>query len=120
MTRHDLNELVATKVMGWHRRKDFWATAEEWDTKVAPGNWSPMDSIDAAWGVVEKIGKRFVLRHPSHANLWQAGFECDSGIADVGWHFVKNNCCVFAGADTAPMAICLAALKAVGVEVPHE
>lgn len=64
-------------------------------------------SIAAAWEVVEKLG----------------GVSTGSGYCvdisyDGGWIVSIGNYCE-SNQDTAPMAICLAALKAKGVEVPE-
>lgn len=77
------------------------------------------EEIAAAWQVAEKLRKRaflFALWNKGHGFVacfssddpvyWLEGIE--SGPASVDT----------VQADTAPLAICLAALKAVGVEVP--
>lgn len=61
--------------------------------------------IAAAWDVVEKLkikGFDFVLH-------WKTAWECIFWFGRDKWF--ESNC------ETAPRAICLAALKAVGVEV---
>lgn len=72
----------------------------------APPRYS--SDIAAAWQVVEKMRERAtymaVERHP---NYWRAV------VYDGNWYFELSE-----HADAAPLAICLAALRTVGVEVP--
>ncbi len=67
-------------------------------------------SIGAAWEVVEKLNKKFHLRLISPFEPGEPYFAGFSPHGMTGWdgrpHFE-------AGADTAPLAICRAALKAV-------
>lgn len=84
-------------------------------------------SISDAWQVVEKLVKEGD-EHPVnlHKGLPAFGdhatpFEVYKNYAGYpGWtcYFHDYEVCVHA--DTAPLAICLAALKAVGVEVPND
>jgi len=62
-------------------------------------NLADARQIVAAWRVVEKLGT-IRLAHDAEGDLFQAGF-----ISDDRW--------VFSEAETAPLAICLAALKVV-------
>lgn len=102
-----LDALVAEKVMGWKSTGmlELSVTDEEpWLDENQCEKWcTPKYSTDiaAAWKVVEKFSSRFSMSRDA-----------------LGWHanmtpFVGGDCI----ADTAPHAICLAALKAVGVEV---
>ena len=80
-------------------KKDVWGPCYKYSTDIA-----------AAWEVVEKFNDSFVdIRH------WHP--EQDSG-----WHCMiqTDDTCFEHPADTAPMAICLAALKAKGIEVGDE
>ena len=118
MTR-ELDALVAEKVMGWKLIENwgsdgpveegwvgFWD--DEWCRWIETPNlevktWNPSapDGIADAWMVVEK------MMHVSIENLgskWKVEFSADTH--GLYW----------ATADTAPEAICLAALKAVGYE----
>ena len=68
--------------------------------------------ISAAWEVVEKVTPthpNFVLVYwvDSKAAYWQAGFDCEF---EESWTYEATS-------ETAPHAICLAALRAVGVEI---
>lgn len=114
----ELNALVAQKVFGLVR-----CTAEshhengsaQWDCFSRPESpdqggelrlYSPL--IEEAWPVVERMiqEKRFFqLAYFKSVDQWRAEFRrADADVLDV-W------------ADTAPAAICLAALKAVSVVV---
>lgn len=121
----ELDAVVAEKVMGWKRvvvPKDYdglnagvtllspTATAIEWAPKGAYQLWHfcPLYSTDiaAAWRVVEKLIEPTIERHGSR---WSVTCLREAP-QDTRWIEVD--------ADTAPLAICLAALKAVDVEVP--
>lgn len=115
----ELDALVAEKVMGWHIVTDFdlrppekhWNNAKGYVCLVA-GNklndgremkgFSPSTDIADAWKVVEKMRERGLDVYLRFVSTWTAEFDSVSG--DVNG---------FADADTAPLAICLAALKAV-------
>ena len=64
--------------------------------------------IAAAWGVVEKLGMA-TIENASRTGPWNVGFVWHSSNGNPYW--------VHAEAPTCSLAICLAALKAVGVEV---
>ena len=145
----DLDAQVAEKVMGWQRmswkayhdleraagriREDWederptltysWhdqsgAMTEQAEDMDEENGWHPSEDIAAAWEVVEKLhaqgmrgmalhteddGWRFTIQHPTKGSCGHDHWENNEGIAD-----------------TAPLAICLAALKAVGCELPQE
>lgn len=126
----ELDALIAEKVMGWERgenwlippvgtpmRDNNWAA--EWDEKGRP-HWLPRYSqdIEAAWQVVEKLRKDWEYLFINAGNGW--GVECRTEHVDISpsndityqWTESTGNI----HGDTAPLAICLAALKAVGVE----
>jgi len=112
----ELDALVAEKVMGWCVGSDgeevFYDDKRGWVCKphckpiISQGIVAYYStSISAAWEVVEKLavsGKcSFAIeRFRNKPYSWQVEF----GLG-VGWTVY---------ADTAPLAICLAALKAVG------
>ena len=99
----ELDALVAEKVMGWTNvRFICHGLSLRGEVDGEPSEKVPFYSvdIDAAWDVVEKIGTSFTLER---YNRWYVEFGDRYSAA----------------ADTAPHAICLAALKAVGVEVPE-
>lgn len=120
MTAGDaLDVLVAEKVMGWSKGKywggsgatDRWfdggkelgsdhATPEghgDGDYYSPDESWSPSTDIRAAWEVVEKL-PGFGMTH----------------MRDGSWHVAFGGGAFPASADTAPLAICRAALAAIG------
>lgn len=120
----EMDALVAEKVMGW-RKEDkamlhgiiqvaFVDTATDYARPIACGcaeDFQPSTDIRDAWQVVEKLD-----------NL---GFTTEIDKREAGWAVVfidyrKNPIGLKednAIADTAPLAICLAAFKACGVEM---
>lgn len=115
----ELDVLVAEKVMGW-RAHTIWGT----DYEVGSGEpvrricYAPYYSTDiaAAWDVVQKMreDRRKVLVH------WENGQT--SAYNEEFWEVeisgpLRLDAAFRAHADTAPHAICIAALRAVGVEV---
>ena len=99
----ELDALVAEKVMGHDMEKDFCTTCYDSPTCDRP---IPRYSIliQDAWPVVEKMADR---RHPfelvkTPISYWVCRFYGEI-IRDIYKGY----------ADTAPLAICLAALKAV-------
>lgn len=110
----ELDALVAEKVMG-----DYIS-----DREGEPGSWRGPDftplpqystDISAAWEVVEKI-----INHSDYV-CWELSSEWKGDGAKSDYPFYARFCLgngdKTAGADTAPHAICIAALKVVGVEV---
>ena len=121
MTTEELRALdveIHTKVMGekcyWDACTEEWCQEQEWFTdmdgtpfKVAVPEYS--DNMQSAWELVEKLalrGHRLVLEDyrgmSSAPGNWSALFDYPNGH-DGGQHV----------ADTAPLAICRAALKAI-------
>jgi len=111
----ELDALVAEKVMGWKKVK--WLGDYDWRDKdgeqpYTVRAWNPSTDIAAAWQVVEKIQERqgrdrFIIYLSSYwgTNSWV--YKCEFIMETV-------NKSVDGFADTAPLAICLAALRAVG------
>ncbi len=111
---YDIDRLVAEKVMGW-RTEETSATGDG-DCRVLQvypnGKWRgssfvPSRYIAHAWEVVEKMPPTRGPRADSFAIMrtgegWTAGYHDGESF--------DNDC---ASADTAPLAICRAALKAV-------
>ena len=129
MTNREIDLLVAKKVTGCYVRKQHW---EDLYALHVPGviikadylsredAWTgvPHYSTDiaAAWEVVQHLKDRDGSPH----YLWLS-YQGDSILTKTN---SSHWLCAFsspekfrAEADTAPMAICLAALKAVGVEI---
>ena len=103
----ELDALIAEKVMGWKVNYDNWTVAKPhfskpdtfWCVSLKAGDWAaftPSTQIADAWLVVEKlIGQYEFMVQAIDGERWIAVFFHE------------------AEADTAPLAICLAALKAV-------
>lgn len=112
----ELDALIAHSVMGW-RVIPYVSTSEKGPAIVSssldehdmyrkwPGDtfWSPSRDIAVAWEVVEKLKSNGLgIRIHYSYDQWHVDFEHEDS-----WDFDK-------GQDTAPYAISLAALKAVG------
>jgi hypothetical protein len=109
-----IDKLIATEVMGWRLcHYGFWET--EFGELDSESEWSPSEDIADAWKVVEKL---------------QVDWNVNVGTAnpyskrkDVARKIDKYYCEVYGEkeyvvyAETSPMAICIAALKAYGIEV---
>ena len=109
----ELDALVAEKVMGW-RMDDNKHLNLAWDPKRSPNDGLrciPDYSTDiaAAWEVVEKLDTLALSRGDiADISVWVAQFVTEGPGYPVN---------IQAIAKTPTHAICLAALKAVGVEV---
>lgn len=103
----ELDALIAEKVMGWKLFVDNKREVCAWDTGTSPGgfiderNFKPSRDIAAAWQVVEKLDNRFIL---------------DRTLGQYRVRFTAQDSFEVT-AESAPHAICLAALKAVGVKL---
>jgi hypothetical protein len=109
----EIDLLVAERVMGWERREHtgLWTHNPTRQWSVAP-SFVPhySTSIKAGWQVVEALG---LLVSPTLVGGWGAGvFKGRQGMAvpDGGMRYCEPG--TWAEADTAPLAICLAALAA--------
>jgi len=104
-----LDALVEIDVFGLYMDPDEEMRAREFSTDIA-----------AAWQVVEQLSGRFWCRITSpfdEALRWSAGF---TPLSCTGWNGRPD---FEAGADTAPRAICIAALLAASgtdLEQPEE
>jgi Phage ABA sandwich domain len=111
MNLREIDRLVAEKVMGWKIKKvieDGCYLYDEWDTGdkgIPVEKFRPTLNITDAWQVVEKLtyGKTDLETY----------FELQLFYIHYYAKFGKHE----AKAETATLAICLAALKAVGVEM---
>lgn len=74
---------------------------------LSAGSWSPSTNIAHAWEVVEKS-------HPNAWFLWWDDGHAEWACFLDGARSVLEGCRIKAWADTAPLAICRAALRAVG------
>lgn len=120
MNLREIDRLVATKVMGWKIYADsagykFWSINENDISRIicSVTSFEPTKDIADAWQVVEKLRERKIF------SLYDAWDEDDNKIFcavfeyNDTYHVVEYK----EYAETAPLAICLAALKSVGVEV---
>lgn len=122
MTPREIDALVAEHVFGWQR----WDTFHDKGQTRPVTMWfrpdykypieAPQFSTDllAAWQVVEKMNEAgwwiTELRQKVVGYKWGVEFVKDGEWMNIDGHQL-------AGADTAQMAICLAALRAKGIEV---
>jgi len=124
MTDRELDALVAEKVMGWklkHVNDPVMAVifanwVDENDVGIiTPDEWKPSTDISAAWQVVEKMHALLFSRRREFLRYLQEAVTSDEMVTkgqyiawpDVFWFIT-------------PRAICLAALKAMGVDVERE
>jgi len=120
----ELDALVAEKVMGWRKRYPndpqlvwYWADATGLFER-AKQTWRPSTSIAAAWDVVERmrqLGWTVSLlnrnRKEDQTEFWYCDFRPHTAIVPQDSLWVDH-------IPTAPYAICLAALRVVGADVP--
>ena len=108
MTKEQINREVAKKVMGWTWLGGAYFDAYKEHSGYG-GEWNPAERIDHAWMVVENLienGKMIIggLHFDEAYGRWCFRYRAFGELLhpEAGpW------------ADTAPMAICLAALEAV-------
>jgi hypothetical protein len=100
----ELDALVAVEVMGWHNDHEvpYYDWVQESNEVIhISKRWSPSSDIGAAWEVVEKMIAN---------GWWNTDIGFGSGIVVS---FDDGSTTHQAKADTAPLAICRAALLAV-------
>lgn len=113
-----IDALVAEHVMGKKPLTYRWGGgvqgAESWETSAE--HYST--SIKAAWEVVEKMreSRMLIWIQISPGGNYRAEVHQFTHLQDVGFY---ERIALEEVAATAPQAICLAALKAKGVEVPE-
>ncbi len=106
-----MNEAVA-RAIGW----EHWQTINGKNGyPVATGTmhdeWQPSTNIAHAWEAAEKLHIGVL---PIGDGLWRAGFSDPKSFVNWWEAAEYGPCATIAEADTAPLAICRAALKAVG------
>ena len=105
----ELDAEVAEKVFGWKLLNEAWGPYRWQGDKGRNALPAFSTSIEDAWRVVDNMSRRnFYFDIDNHykyhaQGYWEAAF---GGLSDAAHHIGI--------ADTAPMAICLAAIKAVG------
>jgi hypothetical protein len=111
--KREMIETLATQVMGWRDENPESSVPCWWDEanrrSRIKADWMPIDRIADAWMLVEAIGDVTIdgsfaagARHPG-VHTWV--FCCE--FIDSAGHVSEGV------GDTAPLAICRAALKAV-------
>lgn len=122
----ELDVLVAEKVFKWHNIQSLAMLMDDglmgWDMCGNYPDSPPYEashriprystSIAAAWEVMEKLAKDGLVLSLERGDKWRSAFR-----KNLPSYFEQMEYVV---ADTAPLAICLAALKAVSYEPPQE
>ena len=104
----ELDQLVAEKVMGWNRFIYpflFWTDADRVMRDQIPVYST---NISAAWEIVKKLASGNWTMHLE----WKGADRNYANTAEVGFSSLKEPYLAHSTADTAPLAICRAALKA--------
>lgn len=116
MTNEEVNKLVAEKVMKWDvnfmsardpggAKRLHWRDDEN-STMYLPSQWCPSENMEQAWEVVEKMREEGIVFDYNNRST--------PGVATFGYG-QEGEC--FVGAEEAPRAISLAALKFIGIKV---
>lgn len=109
-----LDRLVSKKVMGWTVRESEPDDYERYSSGWAVSRWNPSTCIKAAWEVVEHLRKqRLYLIINDTMGQYRARFFDSHWMIDDWVRAPDIRMTVWAA--TAPLAICIAALKAFGV-----
>lgn len=116
MNLREIDHLIATKVMGWEPEEiegsaylsGYVLYKREEPPHIPDYQFKPSTNIADAWQVVEKLKIAVIPQAGGAPKNMQYLAEIDD--RPFGKHYE-------AFAETAPLAICLAALKSVGVEV---
>jgi hypothetical protein len=124
----EMDALVAEKVMGWTKKWNNFSGANDW-MGYGTGtrndrNWKPSEDISAAWEVVERIKTKDAFQYVGDLHIVWGGFG--ENLTPKGPHgqmIYPNALCWLVSietetntyrvtANTAPEAICKAALLA--------
>lgn len=112
LTKREIDRLVAERVMGWTNLHvvgtRFGTTPEGKSHRMVP---QYSTDISAAWEVVEKLRQSGYQGRIDWARP-ELGYECAFWSSPI-----LPNEMQFPRAETAPLAICLAALMVMGVSV---
>ncbi|MCU5039326.1 hypothetical protein FC686_04420 [Bacillus cereus] len=106
MGNKEINNLIAEKVMGWNLREmeNVSAWVDENDNWTLKQMWNPSNDIQDAWEVVEKLNCDVKVTKTDLKPKYQVHVFVPGDVKMVF-------------AETAPMAICKGALKAVGIQL---
>jgi hypothetical protein len=109
MTNEEKREItlaLATRVMGWTDENPESSVPCWWDAANRRSRikteWNPLESLADAWMVVEAMGE----------SLWECAIHVGHGGMKVYAGFVRGDVESGGYYDTAPEAICRAALEA--------
>jgi hypothetical protein len=122
-----LDRLIATQVMGWTWDADTnWPDGRDWATQMSDDaqHWSPSTDIAHAWEVVERMRKSRhlgleLMPKTTPIGSWSVSWADLGGVSEDDYEmFCVDHRQVYRTAPTAMLAICLAALAAVGADSP--
>lgn len=105
----EINRRMAVDIMGWQQwdKYNYWMVQYNGGWTPTPyllKNWNPVEKIEHAWQVAERLQARYGCVEVTLGGEWaKASSEAGECVAD-----------------TAPLAICLAALKAYGIDAMCE
>jgi hypothetical protein len=112
-----IDSLVAEKVMGWHNffnprngKETWWVQVEGGTYQHVKENFNPSTNISDAWQVVEKLRNEHELEVIIETRECQTEVKAKGRLG--GW--ISD---LYGIAETAPLAICLASLKAKGIDI---
>lgn len=113
LSLRELDNLVAEKVMVWKKDEE---QKQRWITQnglLHESYWRPTYSINDAWQVIDALEKR---------DIWVSLYR-GNHRSEATFYKYKNERYVYPPTrvihESAPIAICLAALKIIGVEVEN-
>ena len=120
MNNNDIDRQIAEKVMGWYQTiSGTWHPSNYWVQ-----DFTPSTNIAHAWQVVEKLVKEgaapaLINDDNGHWALAMDGMQeiPSDELVDMWTSFLVTK---DLWADTAPLAICKAALEAIESETPPE
>jgi len=131
MNNQDIDELIATRIMGWEKRQayfhpsnpKYWFDGDSSERQIIANAWRPSTNIAQAWEVVEKMIEKGFYINIGTDDLNQ--FFCalvygETSIEEDGIQKILKEKVFSAEEKTAPLAICLAALKAVEGSITNE
>lgn len=109
MTDDELNELSATKVMGWEPvQRDGYVSYYNADgTFIKDYAWNPTNDMNDAMELVNAFGNALALQGPGSTDMNENYRDFKTWTADLAF-----KCNTEATADTAPRAITIASILA--------
>ncbi|MCA1027013.1 hypothetical protein LCM23_13005 [Cytobacillus kochii] len=114
MDQIKIDSLIAEKIMKWkvynyENTGTCEAEDEEGNIVIIGKEFSPLSSIQDAWKVVSILSVDYGVK--VYEDL---GAPCECSL-----HHFSEEPTFFSEADTVPIAVCLAALKTVGIDAEH-